>query len=308
MTNEYKDEWRKLIQCDFHPACDALPDLSEEDFQKLVADIKENGIREPVVFWQEGRDNKEGRCLVSGRHRYRANEAAGMRHYQVPQRTVYGGKPLDWVVSLDVRRRHLTKEEQADIIIRLAEADYQATKATTRNIFAELEAELAKPKLDDSQPVSEPVTHKGGRGKTNPVRQAAVVAGKAAGISESTVKTALRKREAENQGKPAPKRDRKAKPKTKAEPEVPGLWLLRAVDSVVTGCDALKLEKLAQAPHPHRGQALDELRECNAKIEAVIKKLELLEKADRAAIAKASGDNGNGHKPKAKGNGKHVTA
>jgi len=32
MTTDYKDEWRQLIQCPVHPACDALPDLNEDDF------------------------------------------------------------------------------------------------------------------------------------------------------------------------------------------------------------------------------------------------------------------------------------
>jgi hypothetical protein len=304
MTTDYKDEWRQLIQCPVHPFADMFPMIEGKILDEKVKDIRANGVKLPVLFWAhyDGDGNVVERWFIDGRNRLRAAELAGIPFDDVLQETVTCDTPIAWIMRLNLHRRQLSKEEWADLIVKGTEAEQEALRLKQAE---DIEAYLAK--LDDRQPVSE--THKGGRGKRNPVRQAAVAAGRAAGISESTVKASLRKREAEKQGKTLPKRDRNRHTRTTA-PELPGAWLLGAVDMIVTACDALKVEKLADAPHPHRGQALDELRECNAKIDTVIKKLESLKKADQAAIAKAS-DGGNGEhkvKAKAKVNGRHVTA
>jgi len=111
MTKTHEDRWRAFVGA-VAPACDALPDLSEADFTKLVDDVGRHGIREAAIYWQPTESDNTGRCLVSGRHRYRANEALGKSPDEVPSRTVFGGNPLDWAVSLDVRRRHLTAVER----------------------------------------------------------------------------------------------------------------------------------------------------------------------------------------------------
>ena len=55
----------------FHPVADLFPLLTGEVFQQLAADIKKNGLREPILLDPEGR-------IIDGRNRYRACNLAGV--------------------------------------------------------------------------------------------------------------------------------------------------------------------------------------------------------------------------------------
>src|SRR5262245_11905483 len=91
-----------------HPLAELLPPVEGEEFAALVEDIRVHGLREPVVL-HEGK-------ILDGRTRYRACIEAGVdcrfEHYA-------GNDAAAFVISLNVRRRHLSAEQRREIIEKL---------------------------------------------------------------------------------------------------------------------------------------------------------------------------------------------
>ena len=141
--------WRDRYQ--IHPAAAAFPMLDDAELEALGADIKANGLKVPIVFWRAG---DEQFLLVDGRNRFEAMERAGIElpldRFGLPDK--YRGAcvckvssrkdPLPLIIALNVRRRHLTKEQRA---IMLA-AEYFAN-ACEVSVGGRGKADEAKAKL-----------------------------------------------------------------------------------------------------------------------------------------------------------------
>jgi N6-adenosine-specific RNA methylase IME4/ParB-like chromosome segregation protein Spo0J len=92
-----------------HPYADILPLLEGEAFDALVADIRANGLLEPITI-HEG-------LILDGRNRHRACEAAGIE----PRFLEFDGDdPLAFVLSLNLHRRHLSESQRSLVASRLA--------------------------------------------------------------------------------------------------------------------------------------------------------------------------------------------
>jgi ParB-like chromosome segregation protein Spo0J len=92
-----------------HPLAEIFPPMSDEAFAALVADIRKNGLREPIVL-------HEGKVL-DGRNRYRACVELGIEHITKPwdQR----GDALSYVLSTNLHRRHLCESQRALVAARI---------------------------------------------------------------------------------------------------------------------------------------------------------------------------------------------
>jgi hypothetical protein len=89
-----------------HPAAMEFDLLQGEELAELVADIKANGLIHPITLDKEG-------VLLDGRNRLRACALAGVK----PQFETYkGDDPVGFVISANIHRRHLTKEQKAEKI------------------------------------------------------------------------------------------------------------------------------------------------------------------------------------------------
>ena len=116
-----------------HPVAALFPMLSEEELQELAADIKANGLQQPIVLDDEGR-------VVDGRNRNVACGIAGVE----PRFETLDGDPVAHIVSANLQRRHLSKGQRAMLAVRLeaevmknssAEAavvNYSPTRAVAR--------------------------------------------------------------------------------------------------------------------------------------------------------------------------------
>lgn len=93
-----------------HPACTLFPMMSGAELDDLAADIVANGLRHPVTTL--------GGLLLDGRNRVEACRRAGVR----PSSEEWDGDgdPLEWVISTNLHRRHLTTSQRAMIAARLA--------------------------------------------------------------------------------------------------------------------------------------------------------------------------------------------
>jgi ParB-like chromosome segregation protein Spo0J len=98
-----------MPRIDFHPYCEALPEMEPEEFAELMNDISGSGQLEPIVIF----DGK----ILDGRHRYLACLELGIE----PRFKAYDSpdSPLDYVISLNLKRRHWSKEKKAMVYSRL---------------------------------------------------------------------------------------------------------------------------------------------------------------------------------------------
>jgi ParB-like chromosome segregation protein Spo0J len=94
-----------------HPYASLFPLVQGSDFNDLVEDVRQHGVREPIALHH--------RPILDGRNRYRAAQAAG-----VPclTRVCKGYDPAAFVVSANIHRRHLT-EQRRGLIATLLKAD-----------------------------------------------------------------------------------------------------------------------------------------------------------------------------------------
>jgi hypothetical protein len=91
----------------FHEVASIFPMMGDEEYQSLVADIQVNGLLEPIWIYQ----NK----IIDGRNRYKACRELGIE----PQFREWDGNGslVSFVVSLNLKRRHLTSGQKGMIAV-----------------------------------------------------------------------------------------------------------------------------------------------------------------------------------------------
>ncbi len=93
----------------FHEHAGLFPWIEGAEFEELKADIAANGIREPIVFL-------DGQIL-DGRNRYMAARDLGIDY---PRVEYQGDDPLGYVISLNLRRRHMNESQRGMVAAKLA--------------------------------------------------------------------------------------------------------------------------------------------------------------------------------------------
>lgn len=120
----------------FHPVAEIFPMMSEGDLDALCADIRANGLQEPI-FLADGQ-------IADGRNRYNACRQAGVE----PEFRNWDGRGdlTTIVVSLNLKRRHLDEAQRAMVASRLANLSNTgrpaANSANLHNISQSKAAEI----------------------------------------------------------------------------------------------------------------------------------------------------------------------
>lgn len=100
-----------------HAYADIFPAMSDDDYQELKTDIAKHGQRETIK-------TKDGQ-IIDGKNRFRVCEELGKR----PQFEEYEGDDLlEYVVSLNLSRRHLSTSQRAAIAVSLLPEYEKAAK------------------------------------------------------------------------------------------------------------------------------------------------------------------------------------
>ena len=89
-----------------YPQAELFPMMSSEELAEFAEDIKANGLHQPIITTHDDQ-------LLDGLIRYTACRLAGVE----PRfEKLNGQDPVDYLVSANLRRRHLTKSQQAMIL------------------------------------------------------------------------------------------------------------------------------------------------------------------------------------------------
>ena len=113
----------------------AVPADRGRGVRELVASIKEEGLREPIVIL-------EG-AILDGRNRYNACLAAGVEPVFTPFR---GDDPVRFVLAANVHRRHLNESQRATIAAKIANLTHGGDRRSDQaaNLPVPTQAEAAE--------------------------------------------------------------------------------------------------------------------------------------------------------------------
>lgn len=102
-----------MKKLEFHPIADAFPLIEGDEKKELFADVAKNGIHEQGVLLDG--------MILDGRNRYLAAKSAGVEMpFRKFDKSIDGESPFAFVVSMNIRRRHMTTSQRAMVATKLA--------------------------------------------------------------------------------------------------------------------------------------------------------------------------------------------
>ena len=110
---------------EIHPTAAIFPMMPNEALDELAADIKQHGLRDPIVMLQDR--------VIDGRNRLEGCHRAGVE----PTFTEWTGtgSVVAWILSVNLHRRHLSDQQRAMLAARVAqELAAEAKERSARNL------------------------------------------------------------------------------------------------------------------------------------------------------------------------------
>lgn len=154
-----------------HPLAALIPEMAADQFAELRDDIAQHGLNMPIVLHED--------MVLDGRHRLRACDETGVE----PRFEEFGGSsPVEFVLSMNVKRRHLTVSQRAAIAMAFLPAAEE--EARQRMAAAGASSAPGHP-AERVEPGSQPLS-------IEPPRRAREDVGRMAGVSGATIDRARR--------------------------------------------------------------------------------------------------------------------
>jgi hypothetical protein len=198
-----------------HPSAAVFPMMSDDELAVLGEDIKKNGLREKVTFW-----DTSDYVLLDGRNRIESMERVGIELTSESVHKIFDHSldPVAYILSKNIHRRHLSsKQEQADLIVAAVNAaekprqrgEVSGLKLIDGKVWVTTECGIPQYEtpfttVEDLEATWSAAERKGGRGKKNKMKAKAVAAAKEQGISKRSVERAIAKSEGKTPRLPAP--------------------------------------------------------------------------------------------------------
>lgn len=131
-----------------HEAAEVFPTMEGSEFDALVTDIREHGLMEPIALLQ-------GKIL-DGRNRLAACEKAGVEPtYQ--EINLNGISPIEYVISKNVHRRHLSPAQRASLaLLLIPQLSEEAKERMAKGGEISKRGQPGKASLETSDPINGP--------------------------------------------------------------------------------------------------------------------------------------------------------
>jgi len=169
--SEDKKSWRQVYT--IHQAAEIFPRLPQDELREQGIDIKKNKLLEPIVLWSPTPEESDSAVILDGINRLDAMELVGIEtlkrtgdkyrlcvpvRYLSLEKNLYfpdagGVDPYSYVISKNIYRRHLTKEQKAGLIIKVMKSAELAALANLakpvhpRNEKGQLQGQTNKDEL-----------------------------------------------------------------------------------------------------------------------------------------------------------------
>jgi ParB-like chromosome segregation protein Spo0J len=145
--------WRDVLKV--HPAADLFPLVSTDELKALGEDIKKNGLRNRIAVI-DGPDDEP--ILIDGRNRLDAMELVGLEivlenvaMLACCRKHSPGFDPYAYVISANIHRRHLTAEQQRDLIAKLLKANPEKSNRQVAKLTGVSHPHVAKVRTELEQ-------------------------------------------------------------------------------------------------------------------------------------------------------------
>lgn len=180
--------WRDVLPV--HPAAEMFPRMSADELQALGDDIKKNGMTSPIAITYEKKtaDSQREFFLLDGRNRLDAMTLVGIPFsievkagecsieaggLDLPAVNMVDGNPWKYVESANVHRRHMSKAERSEALIKLIEKDptrsnRQIAKDTG---YSDKTVAAARAKAEDVRKIPNVSTRTDTKGREQPAKK-----------------------------------------------------------------------------------------------------------------------------------------